>query len=203
MVLGEQHHPLKPMPARAPTWLTIPERGLFTGIAVIGAVGSGKTSGCLYPYAEQVLGYRGAIRERRIGGLVLEVKGDFCHDVRGLLDRARPRGGLPRGQSRRSASATTRCTTTWMPTRWPTASPRCMNNLFGQGQGAVLAAGVHEPGQVHDPAAQGRSTTTSRSSRSTSTPSTPTSCARRSRGRRAPASRSRRPAASSSTSASI
>ena len=53
VILGEQHHALKPVPAAAPTWLTIPERGLFTGIAVIGAVGSGKTTGCLYPYAEQ------------------------------------------------------------------------------------------------------------------------------------------------------
>ena len=43
-------------------------------------------------------------------------------------------------------------------------------------QGAVLAAGQHEPRQVRDPAAPGRSTTTSRSSRSTSTSSTRTSC---------------------------
>jgi hypothetical protein len=76
VVLGEQHHPLKPIPVETPTWLTIPERGLFTGIAVIGAVGSGKTTGCLHPYADQVLGYRRTDPQRRIGGLVLEVKGD-------------------------------------------------------------------------------------------------------------------------------
>jgi hypothetical protein len=87
VVLGEQHHPLKPIPAAQPTWLTIPERGLYTGIAVIGAVGSGKTTGCLYPYAEQVLAYQAADHARRIGGLVLEVKGDFCHDIRRMLAR--------------------------------------------------------------------------------------------------------------------
>ena len=87
VVLGEQHHALKPVPAEQPTWLTVPARGLFTGIAVIGAVGSGKTTGCLYPYAEQVFGYRAGDPERRIGGLVLEVKGDFCHDVRRMLQR--------------------------------------------------------------------------------------------------------------------
>ena len=85
VILGEQHHALKPVPSAAPTWLALPERGLFTGIAVIGAVGSGKTTGCLYPYADQILGYRAHDEERRVGGLVLEVKGDFCHDVRRLL----------------------------------------------------------------------------------------------------------------------
>ena len=53
VILGEQHHALKPVPAAAPTWLTIPERGLFTGIAVFGAIGSGKTTGCMYPYADR------------------------------------------------------------------------------------------------------------------------------------------------------
>ena len=85
LVLGEQHHPTKPVPSPAPQWLTVPARGLFTGIAVVGAVGSGKTSGCLYPYAEQIFGYQPGDPARCIGGLVLEVKGDFCHDVRRML----------------------------------------------------------------------------------------------------------------------
>jgi hypothetical protein len=87
VVLGEQHHPLKPVPVEYPQWLTVPARGLYTGMVVVGAVGSGKTTGCLYPYAEQILAYRAGDPERRIGGLVLEVKGDFCHDVRRLLAR--------------------------------------------------------------------------------------------------------------------
>ncbi len=85
LVLGEQHHATRPIPSSAPRWLTIPARGLYTGIAVIGAVGSGKTSGCLYPYAEQLLGYKADDPAARLGGLVLEVKGDFCHDVRRML----------------------------------------------------------------------------------------------------------------------
>ena len=51
LVVGEVHHPRKPIPSREPFWLTIPERGLFTGIAIIGAVGSGKTSCAMYPFA--------------------------------------------------------------------------------------------------------------------------------------------------------
>src|ERR1700747_2473501 len=63
LVLGEVHHPRKQIPSESPRWLVIPERGLFTGIAIIGAVGSGKTAGCMYPFAEQILGYRANDRE--------------------------------------------------------------------------------------------------------------------------------------------
>jgi len=87
LVLGELHHPRKPIPSETPQWLTIPERGLFTGIAIVGAVGSGKTASCMYPFAEQILAYRADDPERRIGGLVLEVKGDFCARVLEILDR--------------------------------------------------------------------------------------------------------------------
>src|ERR1700677_1224697 len=87
LIVGEVHNPRKPVPAKEPYWLTIPERGLFTGIAILGAIGSGKTSCCMYPFAEQILAYRAADKEKKIGGLVLEVKGDFCHKVREILDR--------------------------------------------------------------------------------------------------------------------
>jgi TraM recognition site of TraD and TraG len=87
LVLGEVHHPRKQIPSEKPYWLTIPERGLFTGIAIIGAVGSGKTASCMYPFAEQILAYRAEDPERRIGGLILEVKGDFCGKVRDILGR--------------------------------------------------------------------------------------------------------------------
>src|SRR6267154_202403 len=40
-------------PSETPRWLVIPERGLFTGIAIVGAVGSGKTASCMYAFAEQ------------------------------------------------------------------------------------------------------------------------------------------------------
>ena len=85
LVIGEVHHAKRPEPSEHPRWLVIPERGLFTGIMIFGAVGSGKTSGCMLPFSEQVLAYRSTDKERRVGGLVLEVKGDFCHRIRALL----------------------------------------------------------------------------------------------------------------------
>jgi hypothetical protein len=87
LVVGEVHNPRKPVPAKAPYWLTIPERGLFTGIAILGAIGSGKTSCCMLPFAEQILAYKAADKEKRIGGLVLEVKGDFCRKAKDILVR--------------------------------------------------------------------------------------------------------------------
>jgi hypothetical protein len=87
LVVGEVHDPRKPVPAENPHWLMIPERGLYTGIAILGAVGTGKTSCCMYPFAEQLIAYKAQDEAKRIGGLVLEVKGDFCHKVRGILER--------------------------------------------------------------------------------------------------------------------
>ncbi len=89
VVLGEVHHPTKPQPVDHPQWLTLPERGLCTGIAIVGAVGSGKTTGCMYPYVDQLLAYRADDPAQKIGGLMLEVKGDFCQH---LAEIARSRG---------------------------------------------------------------------------------------------------------------
>ena len=85
IVVGEVHHPVKAVESRNPKWLTIPERGLYTGVAIFGAVGSGKTSACMHPFAEQILSWQAGDPQRRAAGLVLEVKGDFCHDIRQIL----------------------------------------------------------------------------------------------------------------------
>ncbi|MXZ37990.1 MAG: TraM recognition domain-containing protein [Holophagales bacterium] len=85
LVLGELHHPIEATEASRPRWLSIPERGLYTGVAIFGAVGTGKTSGCMRPFAEQLFAWQAHDPRKRAAGLVLEVKGDFCHDVRQLL----------------------------------------------------------------------------------------------------------------------
>ena len=85
IVIGEAHHPVKLAESPTPEWLTIPERGLYTGVAIFGAVGSGKTSACMHPFARQLLSWQATNPERRAAALVLEVKGDFCHDIRRML----------------------------------------------------------------------------------------------------------------------
>ncbi|MGA2877626.1 MAG: type IV secretion system DNA-binding domain-containing protein [Bryobacteraceae bacterium] len=87
LVVGELHHAKTPTPVEHPQWLVIPDRGLFTGMAIFGAVGSGKTSGCMLPFAEQILSYQASDAQRRISALVLEVKGDFCFKVKKLLSK--------------------------------------------------------------------------------------------------------------------
>lgn len=87
LVLGELHHATQPTRSPQPTWLPIPRRGLHTGVMILGAVGTGKTSGCMYPYIDQLLAWNPQSPDERIGGLVLEVKGDFCTQVQGMLAR--------------------------------------------------------------------------------------------------------------------
>ena len=82
LVIGELHHPTVPEESERPSWLVIPEKGLYTGILVVGAVGTGKTTACMYPFAQQLLSWRTDDAKRRAGALVLEVKGDFCHKYR-------------------------------------------------------------------------------------------------------------------------
>ena len=85
IVVGEVHHPVRAIESQSHEWLTIPERGLSTGVAMFSAVGSGKTSACLHPFARQFLSWHADNPERRPAALVLEVKGDLCHDVRRIL----------------------------------------------------------------------------------------------------------------------
>ena len=88
IVIGEVHHPVEAREIFNPSWLTIPDRGLYTGVAIFGAVGSGKTSACMNPFARQLLGWQAANPQMRAAALVLEVKGDFCYDIRQILDEA-------------------------------------------------------------------------------------------------------------------
>ena len=153
LILGERHRQTSPQRASVPTWLTIPERGLYTGMVIVGAIGTGKTSACMYPYVEQLLGYRANDPAAKLGGLILEVKGDFCTHVRDMLAR---RGRAddyveisldvavplqPAAQRSRRLRAGLRHRHAHDQSLWPE-------------QGAVLAAGEHEPGQVRDPPAQ-------------------------------------------------
>ena len=71
IVVGEVHHPVRAIESPAPEWLMIPERGLYTGVAIFGAVGSGKTSACMHPFARQLLGWQADNPERRAAALVL------------------------------------------------------------------------------------------------------------------------------------
>ena len=134
IVVGEVHHPTRAEESAAPEWLTIPERGLFTGVAIFGAVGSGKTSACLHPFARQLLSWQAGNPDRRAAALILEVKGDFCHDIRRMLIE------LGRGDDYIELSLDGRITwnplsATWLDSyslAYTVAS--LLNQLFGKGK---------------------------------------------------------------------
>lgn len=86
LVVGELHHQTKPTPSPIPQWLSIPARGLYTGICIIGATGSGKTRAILLPTMRQLFAFKAAHPRQRLSGVVLEVKGDLCGHVQKLLN---------------------------------------------------------------------------------------------------------------------
>ena len=134
IVIGEVHHPVEAREIFSPSWLTIPERGLYTGVAIFGAVGSGKTSACMNPFARQLLGWQASNPQLRAAALVLEVKGDFCHDIRQILvDAGRGQDYIELGMDARSQ---------WNPlSAWWLDSyslaytvSSLLNQLFGKGK---------------------------------------------------------------------
>lgn len=61
------------------------EKSLFQNILVTGSIGSGKTSSVIYPICMQLLAYSG---KDKIGGLILDVKGNLCEKVEEILKKA-------------------------------------------------------------------------------------------------------------------
>jgi hypothetical protein len=94
LVLGEQHRRTSPERAAQPSWLAIPERGLYTGVLVVGAIGSAKTSACMYPYVDQLLAYRASDPARKAAGLVLAGRSPLSLRAWGCLIIGRPRRRL-------------------------------------------------------------------------------------------------------------
>jgi len=46
LVVGEVPNPRKQAPAECPLWLVIPGKGLFTGVSILGAIGSADRQSC-------------------------------------------------------------------------------------------------------------------------------------------------------------
>lgn len=59
----------------------INEKGLFQNILVTGTIGSGKTSSLMYPFCNQLISYSKDNLFKKIGMLILDVKGNFYKQV--------------------------------------------------------------------------------------------------------------------------
>ena len=142
--IGEVHHPVRAIESPTPEWLMIPERGLYTGVAIFGAVGSWKTSACMHPFARQLLGWQAADPERRAAALVLEVKGDFCHDIKQILVDHH------RGEDYLEVNLDGRVTWNPLSATWLDSYSAGLyrgvpaQSVVRQGQGTLLATGLHQ-----------------------------------------------------------
>ena len=133
IVVGEVHHPVRAIESPTREWLMIPERRLSTGVAMFGAVGSGKTSACRHPFARQLVSWHADNLARRPAALVLEVKGDSCHDIRRMLTEL-DRGGDDIELSLEGRLTWNSLSATWRDS-YSLASPVAsrLNHLFGRG----------------------------------------------------------------------
>ena len=60
----------------------IPEKGLYQNILVTGTIGTGKTSSAMYPFTRQLIQYCCNDSNKKIGMLILDVKGNYYNKVR-------------------------------------------------------------------------------------------------------------------------
>lgn len=60
----------------------IPESGLYQNFLITGTIGTGKTSSAMYPFTEQILKYNSNNTNKKMGILVLDVKGNYFKQIK-------------------------------------------------------------------------------------------------------------------------
>ena len=65
----------------------IPEKGLYQNILITGTIGSGKTSSAMYPITSQLIQYNCMDDEKKIGMLILDVKGNYYRKVKEYTEK--------------------------------------------------------------------------------------------------------------------
>ena len=60
----------------------IPKSGLFQNFLITGTIGSGKTSSAMYPFTKQLIKYNYLNPNKKIGMLILDVKGNYYSQVK-------------------------------------------------------------------------------------------------------------------------
>ncbi|MCL4322211.1 MAG: type IV secretory system conjugative DNA transfer family protein [Deltaproteobacteria bacterium] len=86
LVIGEVHN-RDGSRKEKPEWLIMDKNGLYTGLIIFGATGTGKTTACAYPFFDQLVNCKKRVETEKIGGLILDVKGDFWKEAVRILER--------------------------------------------------------------------------------------------------------------------
>jgi hypothetical protein len=66
----------------------LPEKGMYTGILITGATGSAKTSAAQYPFTAQLIHLHASDPARKMGGLIIDAKGNYADFVQDQCARA-------------------------------------------------------------------------------------------------------------------
>ena len=62
--------------------ILIPEKGLYQNFLITGTIGTGKTSSAMYPFTRQLMEYNFNNPDKKIGMLILDVKGNYYEQVK-------------------------------------------------------------------------------------------------------------------------
>ena len=62
--------------------IILKESGLYQNFLITGTIGSGKTSSAMYPFTKQLLKYNSLNPQKKIGMLILDVKGNYYNQVK-------------------------------------------------------------------------------------------------------------------------
>ncbi len=81
LIVGEVHYQDGSL-SDSPHWMIQPEKGMCTGILITGATGSGKTATAHYPFTQQLIYLHPNDPARKLGGLVIDAKGNYSEMVR-------------------------------------------------------------------------------------------------------------------------
>lgn len=61
--------------------ICLPEKSLYQNILITGTIGTGKTSSAMYPFTKQLIKYENYNNDRKLGMLILDVKGNYYRKV--------------------------------------------------------------------------------------------------------------------------
>ena len=62
--------------------IMLPKQGLYQNILITGTIGSGKTSCAMYPFTKQLIKYKYNNSSKKLGMLILDVKGNYYSQVK-------------------------------------------------------------------------------------------------------------------------
>ena len=65
----------------------VQETGLYQNFLITGTIGTGKTSSAMYPFTEQILRFNSKNKDRKIGTLILDVKGNYYNHVKEYAEK--------------------------------------------------------------------------------------------------------------------